>query len=68
MEEYLDDIVIHAKEEREHDRLVDEVAKRLEANNMRINPEKIQWKTKEIKLLRVTLNGKEQKASKIKRN
>lgn len=37
-------------------------------NNMRINPEKIQWRQREIKLLGVTIDGIEQEASEIKRN
>jgi hypothetical protein len=68
VEVYIDDIVIHSKNEHEHDRLINEVFIRLEQNNMKINQEKIQWKAKEIKLLGVTLNGREQEASEIKRN
>jgi len=68
VEVYIDDIVIHANERKEHDRLVEEVIKRLSENKMRVNQDKIQWAKQEIRLLGVTINGKEQEASEIKRN
>lgn len=67
VEIYMDDIVVHANEGKEHDKLVKEVFKRLEDSKMKINQDKIQWK-KEFKLLGVTINGREQEASEIKRN
>jgi len=37
---YMDDILIYAKEEGEHDRLVEEVLKRLTANGLAVSPDK----------------------------
>jgi len=68
VEVYIDDIVIHATDAKEHDVLVEEVIRRLDVNNMRVNRDKIQWRKQEIKLLGVTINGREQEASELKRN
>lgn len=43
-EVYMDNIVVHARTEEEHDRLIMAVIKKLKENNMRINPKKIQFK------------------------
>jgi len=37
---YMDDILIYAKEEGEHDRLVEEVLKRLTTNGLAVSPDK----------------------------
>ena len=65
---YMDDIVIYGKSEEEHERLVREVCRRLKNNNMRLNPAKVQFAKKEVKLLGVTLNGKDIVPSEIKKN
>lgn len=64
----MDDVVIYAKRRWEHDKIVKEIGKKLKINNMRINCSKIQYALKEVKLLGVTVNGKKQTPSKIKRN
>jgi len=48
---YMDDILIYAKTEEEHDRLVKEVLGRLQQNGLAVSPEKCVWKTKEVEFL-----------------
>jgi len=48
---YLDDILIYAKTEEEHDRLVKEVLERLQAHGLAVSPEKWVWKTQEVEFL-----------------
>jgi hypothetical protein len=48
---YIDDILIYAETEDEHDRLVEEVLKRLQANNLVISPEKCVWSTNKVEFL-----------------
>lgn len=68
VEVYLDDVVIHAKTIEEHDELVEKVVRKLKENNMRINRTKAQLGLEEVKLLGVTINGKEQIPWEIKKN
>ena len=68
VEAYMDDIVVHGESKEEHDRLLNETLQRLQRNKMRVNPKKIQYCQKEVKLLGVTVDGKEQSASEIKKN
>jgi len=48
---YMDDILIYAKTEEEHDRLVKEVLERLQAHGLAVSPEKCIWKTQEVEFL-----------------
>jgi len=48
---YMDDILIYAKTEEEHDRLVKEVLSRLQQNGLAVSPEKCVWKTEEVEFL-----------------
>jgi len=48
---YMDDILIYAKTEEEHDRLVQEVLGRLQENGLAVSPEKCVWKTQEVEFL-----------------
>jgi len=65
---YMDDIVIHSSTIEEHCVLLQEVYRRLKENNMKLNPNKIQFCKKEAKLLRVTLNAVDVIPSEIKKN
>ena len=42
IEVYMDDIIIHLKEIKEHHSLLKEVMRKLEANKIRVNPKKLQ--------------------------
>jgi len=48
---YMDDILIYAKTEEEHDRLVKEVLRKLQQNWLAVSPEKCVWKAKEVEFL-----------------
>jgi len=47
---YIDDLLIYAKTEEEHDTIV-KVLQRLRANRLAISPEKCAWKLKEVEFL-----------------
>ncbi|KAF9758262.1 Retrovirus-related Pol polyprotein from transposon [Nosema granulosis] len=68
VEIYMDDIVIYGKTKEEHDRLCREVISRLAKNNMKLNKSKIQYCKEEVKLLGVTVNGRDIKLSEVKKN
>jgi hypothetical protein len=68
VEVYLDDIIVHSKTREEHDKLVDEVFRRLEANNLYINVEKLQLARREVMLLGLKVNGKTQRVTEESRN
>jgi len=48
---YMDDILVYAKTEKEHDYLVKEVLERLQTNRLVVSPEKCIWKTQEVEFL-----------------
>jgi len=48
---YMDDILVYAKTEEEHDQLVKEVLERLQRNGLVVSPEKCVWKTDEVEFL-----------------
>jgi len=48
---YIDDLLIYAKTEEEHDRIVKEVLQRLRTNRLAISPEKFVWKQLEVEFL-----------------
>jgi len=55
---YMDDILIYAKTEEEHDDLVEEVLRRLQKNRLAVSPEKCVWKTQVVEFLGYVI-GKE---------
>ena len=48
---YMDDILIYANTEEEHDQLVKEVLDRLQQKGLAVSPEKCVWKTHEVEFL-----------------
>jgi len=48
---YIDDLLIYAKTEEEHDRIVKEVLQRLRTNRLAISPETRVWKQPEVEFL-----------------
>lgn len=48
---YFDDIGIYAENEMEHDKIVATIVKRARENNIKFNPEKIQYRKSEIKFM-----------------
>ena len=52
---FIDDVIVGTKTEERHDKLVMEVIKRLEGNNLYVKPEKCKWKVKEVEFLGVVI-------------
>jgi len=48
---YMDDILVYAKTEEEHDLLVKEVLRKLKKNGLAVSPEKCVWKAQEVQFL-----------------
>jgi len=61
---YMDDILVYAKTEEEHDKTVKEVLKQLPNNKLAVSPEKCVWKTQEVEFLGYTIGRDEIKMSK----
>jgi len=63
---YIDDLLIYAKTEEEHDRIVKEVLQRLRTNRLAISPEKCVWKQTEVEFLGYVIGREGIKMSKEK--
>ena len=65
---FIDNVIIGTEKEKEHDRIVEEVVKRLAENNLYVKPEKCKWKVKEVGFLGVVigLEGIKMKEEKVK--
>jgi len=56
---FINNILVATDTEEGHDKLVEEVLKRLEENNLFVKPEKYKWKVREVEFLEVVINPKE---------
>ena len=54
---FIDDIIVATDTKKGHNKLVEEMLKRLEENDLFIKPEKYQWKVKEIEFLGVVIGS-----------
>jgi len=63
---FIDDMIVGTETEEEHDKLVAEVIKRLEANDLYIKLEKYKWKVREVGFLGVVIGLEEIKMEKEK--
>ena len=52
---FIDNIIVKMKEEERHDKVVEEVVKRLAKNDLYIKLEKCKWKMKEVEFLEVVI-------------
>jgi len=52
---FIDDVIVGTETEEEHDKLVTEVIKRLEENNLYVKPKKYEWKVREVRFLGVVI-------------
>ena len=52
---FIDDVIVGTETEEGHDKLVAEVVKRLEENDLYVKPEKCKWKVKEVEFLGVII-------------
>ena len=48
---FINDIIVATDTEEEHDKIVEEVLKRLEQNDLFVKLEKCKWKVKEVEFL-----------------
>jgi len=55
---FIDDILVAMDMEEGHDKLIEEVLRRLEENNLFIKPEKCKWKVREVEFLGVVISPK----------
>jgi len=63
---FIDNIIVAIDIEERYDKLVEEVLRRLEENNLFVKPKKYKWKVKEVKLLRVVIGLKKVEIQKKK--
>jgi len=52
---FIDDVIVGTEMEEGHDKLVAEVIRRLEANDLYVKPEKCKWKVREVGFLGVVI-------------
>jgi len=55
---FINDILVATDTEEGHDKLVEEVLRRLEENDLFVKPEKCKWKVREIEFLGVVIGPK----------
>ena len=55
---FINDILVAIDTEEGHDKLVEEVLKKLEKNNLFVKPEKCKWKVREVEFLGVVIGPK----------
>ena len=63
---FIDDVIVGTETEEEHDKLVAEIIKRLEANDLYVKPEKCKWKVRKVGFLGVVIGLKGIKMEKEK--
>jgi len=65
---FIDDVIIGTETEKGHDKIVAEIIRRLEENNLYVKPEKCRWKVREIGFLEVVigLEGIKMEKEKVK--
>jgi len=63
---FIDNILVATDTEEGHDKLVEEVLKRLEENDLFVKPEKCKWKVREVEFLGVVIGPKEVEMQKEK--
>jgi len=65
---FIDDVIIGTETEKGHDKIVAEVIRRLEENDLYIKPEKCRWKVREVEFLGVVirLEGIKMEKEKVK--
>jgi len=64
---FVDDVLVETETEKGHDKIVEEVLKRLKENDLYVKPEKYMWKVRRVGFLGVVIgpNGIEMEKEKI---
>ena len=65
---FINNIIVATDTKEKYNKLVEEVLKRLEKNNLFVKPEKYQWKVKEVEFLDVVIGPQGIKIQKKKVN
>jgi len=63
---FMDDVLVGTENEKQHDKIVEEVLKRMEENDLYIKPKKYIWKVREINFLGLVIESEEIKIQKEK--
>ena len=63
---FIDDVIVEMESEEGYNKLVGEIIKRLEENNLYVKPEKCKWEMKEVGFLGVVIGPEEIKMKKEK--
>jgi len=63
---FMDNMLVGTENEKKHDKIIREVLRRMEENNLYIKPEKYVWKVKEINFLELVIEVKGIKMQKEK--
>ena len=63
---FIDDVIVEMESEEGYNKLVGEIIKRLEENNLYVKPEKCKWEMKEVGFLGVVIGPEEIKMEKEK--
>ena len=53
----MDDVLVGIEDEKKHNHIVEEILRRIEANNLYLKPEKCVWKVKEINFLELVMEA-----------
>jgi len=54
---FMDDVLVGTEEKERHDKIVEEILKRMEENNLYVKPEKCIWKVREIDFLGLVIGS-----------
>jgi len=54
---FMDDVLVETKEEEKHNKIVKEVLRRMEENDLYVKPEKCVWKVREIDFLGLVMGS-----------
>ena len=63
---FMDDVLVRTEKEEKHDKIVEEVLRRMEENNLYIKLEKCVWKVREIDFLGLVMGSEGIKMQKEK--
>ena len=54
---FMDDMLVGTEDKKKHDKIVEEILRRIEANNLYLKPEKYMWKVKKIDFLGLVMGA-----------
>ena len=66
MGSFINDVIVGTESKERHDKLVEEIIRRIEENNLYIKPKKCEWKVREVDFLEVIIGLEEIKIKKEK--